>query len=447
MHCRSCEILLEGDLGKLPGVHRVEANFKKGRVILAVDESGPSDDDLRRVVETAGYSIRTEPSSMRAPWFARDSRRVGHIMFALALAFFFGLILEQSGWLSWSIGRSVSPSNLSLVFFVGLVAGVSTCAALVGGLVLGVTSRYAALHLELSVRERFIPQFWFHMGRIGGFAILGGTLGWIGQQFSVSIAFTALLTSAAGLVMLLLGLQLSGLFPRLTHWTFTMPKAWTRLVGIERRTTNPYSHWGAALLGGLTFFLPCGFTQAVQLAVVAAASPLFGAIALPLFALGTVPGLLALGSLGVVTRGLAREFLSAFIAVLLVAFGLWNVTSGLQLFGVNTLEWIGSPKTVEKVVDTQYAPLENGIQTVRLTQDNLGYHPRELPQLRLGVPARLIITSTDAYSCASSFVIPEFGIRRNLQPGENVIDFTPRTSGTLPFSCSMGMFRGKLEVR
>jgi len=76
-----------------------------------------------------------------------------------------------------------------------------------------------------------------------------------------------------------------------------------------------------------------------------------------------------------------------------------------------------------------------------------GYHPSTLPELSVGRPVRLIIDSEDTYTCASSFVIPGLGIEKRLKPGENVIEFTPTSSGEIPFSCSIGMYRGAFEVR
>ncbi len=446
MHCRSCEILLEEDLGKLSGVKRVDANFQKGTALLSGEGALPEDRAIIQVLEKAGYKLSVTDPTRQAPWITQDVKRFGMILFALTVAFLLFIILRETGFAGWSLGQSVSSANLSLIFLVGLVAGVSTCAALVGGLVLGVATRYSTLHPELSVREKLIPHLWFHLGRIGGFAVLGGLLGLIGEKLSVSIGFTAFITLLAGGVMFLLGFQLTELFPRLSRWGITLPKGLARFFGISQGEDKRYSHRGALLLGALTFFAPCGFTQAVQLAVVASGSAVFGFFAMPLFALGTVPGLVLLGGLGSVTRGFAREFLTAFIAVLLVGFGWWNITSGLQLFGIDTTIAQKS-ETTEQRAGTEYAPIENGVQVIRITQDSRGYHPSELPELKVGVPARLIITSTDTYTCAASFVIPEFDIKKQLQPGENIIDFVPERSGKLPFSCSMGMFRGSFEVR
>jgi plastocyanin domain-containing protein len=63
-----------------------------------------------------------------------------------------------------------------------------------------------------------------------------------------------------------------------------------------------------------------------------------------------------------------------------------------------------------------------------------------------GKKVRWVITSTNQFSCASSIVVPKYGISKSLKKGENVIEFVPKETGEIPFSCSMGMYRGKFIV-
>lgn len=441
MHCRSCELLLEDDLGQLPGVTRVTANFKKGEAIIVSDGTGPDTSTIEQVVMKAGYRLGVNPSSLS--WFAQDMSAYGRLLFALGGVLLVFLLARGTDWFTASSIGNINVKELPLVFLVGLTAGVSTCAALVGGLVLALSARYSALHPELSHRQKLIPHFWFHVGRVGGFFVLGSLLGFLGEWLSGSIVFTAMLTLLAGGVMLVFGLQLSELFPRLSGWTLTLPKSLSRLLGTGQHMIETYSHRGAVVGGVLTFFLPCGFTQAVQLAVIALGTPLFGGIIMAVFALGTIPGLLTLGGLATFLSGRARLWLNPVIAIVLIAFGVWNLSNGLQLFGVSVPTTV-TPKVVEEV---NVAPIENGVQVIRMIQDETGYHPTPLPTLQAGIPARLIIDSQNSYTCAASLVIPAFGIKEQLEPGENIIEFTPTESGRLPFSCSMGMFRGALEVQ
>ncbi len=442
MHCRSCEVLLEEEIGRVPGVSRVHVSHKHGTATVSYDGKAPDDDMLLNAVRAAGYNL--SDGKTHSPIFSRDIETYVHILFALGAAFVLYMLANRLGLLNISLGTgNLDVSRIGLVFLVGLTAGISTCAALVGGLVLGVSARYSVLHPELSLRRKFIPHLWFNAGRVIGFGIFGALLGVLGNFFQTSIGFTALLTLVVGLVMVFLGLQLSQVFPRLRAISFTLPKGLGRILGIQKHTNAEYSHRGAFILGTLTFFLPCGFTQAVQLSVIALGSPVPGAIAMSVFALGTMPGLLALGGLGSAVKGTARNLFFALISVVLVIFGFWNVTGGLQLFGVNTLVFKENADTLR----TERSDVgKTGVRVIRMTQDATGYHPSTFPTLEAGVPVRLIVDSTESYTCATSFVIPQFGIRKQLKPGENIIEFTPKKSGSIPFSCSMGMYRGVFRV-
>ena len=79
-----------------------------------------------------------------------------------------------------------------------------------------------------------------------------------------------------------------------------------RIHGLAERGNNQT----AFLLGGLTFFLPCGFTQALQLYVLAKGDVLTGALTMLAFALGTLPALLSLSALSSFAKGaFQRHFL------------------------------------------------------------------------------------------------------------------------------------------
>jgi plastocyanin domain-containing protein len=50
-------------------------------------------------------------------------------------------------------------------------------------------------------------------------------------------------------------------------------------------------------------------------------------------------------------------------------------------------------------------------------------------------------------SCTSKIIIPSLNITKSISSGQNVINFTPTaSSGEIPFSCWMGMVRGKFVI-
>ena len=80
-----------------------------------------------------------------------------------------------------------------------------------------------------------------------------------------------------------------------------------------------------------------------------------------------------------------------------------------------------------------------------MTQKTNGYSPNKFT-IKKGIPVKWIVTSESIYSCASSIVSQQLGIRASLKLGENVFEFTPKEVGTIRFSCSMGMYTGQFNV-
>ena len=62
MHCRSCELLVEEKISKIPGVKKVQANSTKGKLFVESDEE-ISDSLLNKKISGTDYRI-TEKKSM-----------------------------------------------------------------------------------------------------------------------------------------------------------------------------------------------------------------------------------------------------------------------------------------------------------------------------------------------------------------------------------------------
>lgn len=80
--------------------------------------------------------------------------------------------------------------------------------------------------------------------------------------------------------MLLLGINLTGLSPRLGAVSITLPKFLGMNLGSDASTPL-----ATMTTGALTFFLPCGFTLAMQAYAVSTGSFMAGAMAMAFFAL------------------------------------------------------------------------------------------------------------------------------------------------------------------
>jgi plastocyanin domain-containing protein len=84
-------------------------------------------------------------------------------------------------------------------------------------------------------------------------------------------------------------------------------------------------------------------------------------------------------------------------------------------------------------------------QEIRMIADNAEYSPGTFT-VQSGRPVRWVIEGGNRMGCAKFLVAPQLGIRKTLNSGENVIEFTAPKPGTYPFSCSMNMARGTITV-
>ncbi len=443
MHCASCELLIEEELKALSGVEKVKVSHTHGRATIFYRDVSPSEDSIAEAIRKAGYETGEKGEKGGTAWFSRDARSYLETLaaiFVVAALYFIG---KSQGIFSISLGVADRLGSLPFVFVVGLTAGISTCMAIVGGLVLAISARFSEKHPEADARSKFLPHVYFNVGRIVGFALLGGLLGLLGSTIQPSAFSVGALTALVAVVMVLLGLQLLELFPRLSAWKVTLPKGIAKLLGIQTHSKKEYSHGRAAFLGAITFFLPCGFTQAVQLFVVAQGDMVLGALTMGVFALGTAPGLLGIGGLSSVARGVFGRYFFKTAGVAVVLLGLFNFQNGVSLLNLGASQATDPEKS--GVVSEQALPQKNEPQVIRMDQLADGYVPNEFT-VRKGQSVRWIIDSKESYSCAVSLVAPKIGVKKILKPGENVIEFTPKTVGAIPFSCSMGMYRGIIHV-
>ena len=131
MHCRSCELLLEDAIGGVQGVTKVKVDFRKGCATVEHNADIPSQNEIENAVKTAGYSVG-EPGKL--PWITSDATDWRYIVFGIAIIVVLYYALRGTGLLTFSLDEN--NVNVGFALLLGLVAGVSTCMALVGGLIL-----------------------------------------------------------------------------------------------------------------------------------------------------------------------------------------------------------------------------------------------------------------------------------------------------------------------
>ncbi|OHB00362.1 MAG: hypothetical protein A3E93_03105 [Candidatus Zambryskibacteria bacterium RIFCSPHIGHO2_12_FULL_43_12b] len=317
-HCASCKIFIEDALNKQSFIKNVRVDLKQETVEIETD-SDQNPETLVQIltekIKSNGYKLSVEKAPKEKPindviWKAIP------IGLGFLILFF---LLQKSGILNLGIGGQTTPTTS---FIIGLIASVSSCLAIVGGLVLSLSAKIS--QDNVSDTKTFLL---FHIGRLVSFAVLGGVLGAVGSAIGINFTFTAILGLLASLVMLFLGLNLVGVFKKNK---IALPSGiFNFFRRIEHKTFTPL------IVGFGTFFLPCGFTQSMQVAALGSGSFMSGFFIMFAFSLGTLPMLvlLSFGSASFAHGKHAPLFFKS-AGVVVVGLGIFALLAGLAGLGI-----------------------------------------------------------------------------------------------------------------
>ena len=442
MHCASCEIVIERKLLGLKGIKSVEAKTSRGEVLIEYEGERPGVGELNKIFQKENYVFSEKKMEIENGLNRKEFFITFGIGFLIILGFLALMKLGLSGLIN------VTSSSSLITFFVfGLLAGVSTCAALIGGLVLSMSKQWLELYPDnKSTFTKLQPHLLFNAGRIISYAVLGTVLGTVGGKLQISLQFTSILVIAVSIMMIFLALQMLGL-KVLRKFQITTPKFITRYVADESKFKGRYMPF---LMGAATFFLPCGFTITAQGLALISGNPLQGGLIMLLFALGTLPMLFAIGvsSVSFSKRPhLSYRFLKA-AGFLVLFFALYNINSQLNVLGISSFNDVSSKVIQSSQVNEQgLASIVDGKQLLKMEASSRGYQPNYF-KIKAGIPVRWEITDTGTNGCTNAVISRSlFSGEISLTPGKtSVKEFTPEKPGKYKFSCWMGMVSGVIEV-
>ncbi len=322
LHCNACILLTESELTEHPKISSAKTSLKNHSIEVVGDFGDTPPEavarELSSLLEKHGYRLSVEKEVQVRNW--SDFRFA--LPIALAFALFF-VLLQKAGIVNVVDAESVSYGT---AFLIGVVASLSTCMAVVGGLVLSMSATFA------KEGDRMKPQLLFHVGRLIAFFLLGGLIGALGANFSLSTGATFFLSLLVGLVMLILGINLLDVFP----WAKKLQPAMPKFLSKRAYNVSKLNHtFTPFLIGIATFFLPCGFTQSMQLYTLSTGSFIDGALTMLSFALGTLPvlALISFSSFSMQQSTKAGVFFKS-AGLIVILFALMNLINSLVIAGL-----------------------------------------------------------------------------------------------------------------
>ena len=430
MTCVNCENRIERKLQSTKGIIKVKVRYSSGTAEITYDENITSIEKIIAVIERLGYKAAEETEKTKR---ADASKALGVFVVLFALY----MILRRFGALDVfnAFPEAREGMGYGMLFVIGLLTSLH-CVAMCGGINLSQTVSRNAL-MSKSGTAVLLPSVLYNSGRVISYTVIGGIVGAVGSVVSFSGTMKGVVQLAAGVFMIIVGLNMLNLFPGLRRLTPRMPKVFAKKLNQQKNSKSPLF---VGLLNGL---MPCGPLQAMQLYALSTGSPVKGALSMLLFSLGTVPLMFGLGAL---STFLSRKFTAKMMtvsAVLVVVLGISMFSSGMSLSGISLSNIIGEAGSGAR--NENIAKVTDNVQVVTTKLSSGSYEPITVQK---GIPVRWIIKAEkkDINGCNNEIIIPEFNIDKKLMAGDNIIEFTPTESGTFPYSCWMGMIRSRITV-
>lgn len=338
--------------------------------------------------------------------------------------------------------------NPLAAFLTGLSTGGLTCLAVQGGLLVGLLALRRTEDENLNRWQRLIlPVAAFLIAKLAIHTLLGFGLGALGEKIQLSTTVRIWLQSFAAAFMVIAGIRLFK--PHWLPWLNVSPPA--SLRRLVRKSAKSQALLAPAMLGLLTIFIPCGTTQAMEIAAIATGSAWQGASIMFAFVLGTAPlfflvGILAKGS------SLMQNRLKYATAAVVVGLGLYTFNGVLVMTGssysyqnqIAAWQWALTGGTQNTVATAQAATSADTNPTIEVLPT--GYSPSQVT-VPAGQPVTLSLVGKGRLGCTSIFRIPTLRVQERV-----ALDSVTKVAVTFPqpgpyvFSCGMGMFTGTINA-
>jgi len=477
MFCVNCQNIIEKELKKTEGVKKAVVNYRTGYAVVTYDEAIIGFDKISAIIEELGYQAFEEKEKA-----AFQGKTIPQIIGTLViiLALFMLLRTFTTSELAAAFPLAQEGMGYGMLLVIGLLTGVH-CIAMCGGINLSQTLKKEDAASETEVSKPsfkfnlLLPGILYNGGRLISYTAVGVLVGALGLIIIPSGRFKGIVQLVAGVFMVIMGINMLGLFPSLRRIIPQMPaklqKGLTSLFA--KKSDGQKAKHSPLIVGFLNGFMPCGPLQAMQVYALSTGNPIKGGISMFLFCAGTIPLMFALGAASSALSGAkGRKFSHRVMqigAILVAALGLVMFSNGLNLSSFNNPTTSDSQKITRENInprapqDRQQTPsatnkntspsepkpfvpvIENGVQIVKSTLRSNNYPAITVQQ---GIPVRWIINAPPGSitGCNYAAIFYEYGIEYVFQHGENIIEFTPTKTGKFRYSCWMGMIISTITV-
>lgn len=348
------------------------------------------------------------------------------------------LILWLDNWFMNHVDMPDLNQHMSygLLLLVGFLTSFH-CVGMCGPLIVG----YTASEASAGVFHR-----WTHLqyaaGKTLAYSLIGALLGAFGSVIAFTPQTQGLVGVAAGVFLLLFGLHMLNAFSALSHFQLKPPAFVMRLLGQQYR-----QHHSPVVIGMLNgLMIICGPLQAMYVMAAGSGDWAEGGRIMLFFGLGTLPMLMGFGFLTSLASANVTPRLLKASGVIVIILGAIMLNRGMALAGsgwdFNTLIARASTALAPSAATTPSCESE---QTIRMEIQSGQFFPNQFV-IKKGIPVKWIIEGKELNACNKSLVVPDYDLKFDVHTGLQTIEFTPRETGVVAWSCWMGMMPGSFIV-
>lgn len=411
IHCVNCENTIKYALLSDKKIKRVSFD---GFIAIVTCENNTKENDLIKVINDLGYYTDKDNISDDINDLKNNIKLKEFVIILVGIIFICFLLYKVFGYNIFNMIPTIDISvTYGMLFTTGLLTSIH-CISMCGSINLVATVNNDN---KRSIKRPLL----YNIGRIISYTIIGGLVGLVGKIISFNNIVNGIIIILASMVMLLMSLTMLNVI-----------KVKFKFIKYKVSNRNPF------IIGLLNGLMPCGPLQAMQIYALSTGSVLKGALSMLLFGLGTVTLMLVTGVIFSSMKGKTKTLINKIASVLILILSIVMFNRGLLSLDIDILKNNNYGNYVKTTIKGDYQEIEFDLE----------YDNYKDIIVQKDIPVKIIINASKdkLTGCNNEIIINEYGIKKKLEVGENIIEFIPKDTKTISYTCWMNMIKNNIRV-
>ena len=411
IHCVNCENTIKYALLSDKKIKRVSFD---GFIAIVTCENNTKENDLIKVINDLGYYTNKDNISDDINDLKNNIKLKEFVIILVSIIFICFLLYKVFGYNIFNMIPTIDSNvTYGMLFITGLLTSIH-CISMCGSINLVATVNNDN---KRSIKRPLL----YNIGRIISYTIIGGLVGLVGKIISFNNIVNGIIIILASIVMLLMSLTMLNVI-----------KVRFKFIKYKVSNRNPF------IIGLLNGLMPCGPLQAMQIYALSTGSVLKGALSMLLFGLGTVPLMLITGVIFSSMKGKTKILINKIASVLILMLSIVMFNRGLLSLDIDILKNNNYGDYVKTTIKGDYQEIDFDLE----------YDNYKDIIVQKDIPVKIIINASKdkLTGCNNEIIINEYGIKKKLEVGENIIEFTPKDTKTISYTCWMNMIKNNIKV-